>query len=409
MKNHLWSSLLFSTILIMTGCNSVKMQKFSPYSEGLPSGHQWKCNPEFGDVNNDGLLDLAAIPRKGKGVRVWINSGKGSWEESSTGLIRQFSCGGGVAFGDIDSDGFLDLAVGDHCQGVFVYKGDGNGGWSNSSEGLPYFLADDVALDDFNGDGNLDLVACSASDQGISLYTGNGNGSWHKASSTGLPESDDCHELALGDYNHDGIPDIAATMVENPRVWISNAEGSWTESSSGLPQTSWGGQFWGIASGDVNNDGHSDLALGRTVKGPEVYLGDGKGKWTPALEGLSPVKSAWGVALGDINGDKLTDLIVSGKKELEDKGDVSGIFYFQGDGSGRWNHIDNSGLPQSGMPQSWGVAIADLENDGTSEICGCFGSGRARMIPYPGFNSESDYEPGNIKGIRGSIRVWKQN
>jgi hypothetical protein len=83
------------------------------------------------DVNKDGFLDLAAMPRLENGPRVWLGNGKGQWADSSSGLFRRHpsSCGGGLSFDDINRDGHLDMAAADHCQGLFVYLGDGAGRW----------------------------------------------------------------------------------------------------------------------------------------------------------------------------------------------------------------------------------------------------------------------------------------
>ncbi len=405
----LFSSCLLITSIVLLGCAGVPKEMYIPYSEGLPEGQQWKCNPAFGDVNRDGLLDLAAIARKGNGAHVWINQGDGTWSEASDGLLLQSSCGGGSDFGDINNDGILDLAIGDHCKGLYVYKGDGTGKWISASRGLPKFQADDVALGDFNRDGNLDLVACSSNDKGIRVFMGNGKGDWNEASSSGLPASDDCHEITLGDFNHDSYLDIAATMINQPRAWLSTGKGTWKESSYGFPKQPWGGQYWGIASGDVNNDGHLDIALGRIVKGPEIYLGDGKGVWRPALNGLSAVQSGWGVTLGDIDKDGRIDLLVSGKKSLKEHGNTHGVFFFKGDGKGNWKFIADSGLPQKGMFQSWGLTLADLDNDGNLEIAGCFGTGSSRPPPFlieSGKHKEFLTRK-EFSGPRGSVRVWK--
>jgi len=143
----------------------------------------WKSTPALGDTNGDGLLDLAAHSRLEHGAQVWLGNGQGVWTEASQGLgfSSAISCGGDVAFGDINKDGRLDLAVADHCKGIFVYLGDGQGHWKVSTQGLTPDLAqqsslskfnrgmlqgaEDVALGDVNEDGFLDMVAAS-SDQG---------------------------------------------------------------------------------------------------------------------------------------------------------------------------------------------------------------------------------------------------
>lgn len=404
MRKYLLYFLLgYSALLV--GCATPSLeQRFVAASEGLPKGEQWKCNPAFGDVNGDGLLDLAAIPRKGEGARVWINQGNKTWSESSEGLKLPSSCGGGTDFGDVNQDGYFDLVVGDHCHGLFVYTSDGTGKWALLSKDLPPLTANDVTAADFNGDGYLDLAACSANDKGLHLFYGNGKGDWKQAESSGLSTSDDCNELVSADFNHDGIPDLAATMISRPRVWISVEKGKWRESSAGLPDTSDnGGQYWGVAVGDVNQDGHLDLALGRIVKGPEVYLGDGKGGWQPALSGLSEVQSAWGVSFGDVNGDGFLDLAVSGTKGRDVLGNVYGVFLFRGNGKGEWEFLADSGLPPQGLYQSWGLVLANIDNDSLPEIGACFGDEAAQ------FSSDLKEKYPNRKfGSGGSLRVWKQ-
>jgi hypothetical protein len=362
--------------LLLGGCASrggVKGEYIS-ISEGLPSGQQWKCNPAFGDVNGDGLLDLAAVPRKAEGARVWVYREGQAWSEASQGMPKNISCGGGADFQDIDRDGRLDLAIANHCGGLSVYRGDGEGKWTPSSGGLPPMHADDLALADFNGDGKQDLAACSSEDEGIRVFLGNGKGEWQEARYPDLPTSDDCRELAVGDFNRDGVPDLAATMTERPLVWLSVGREAWKESSSGLPDTTGdGGQYQGIAGGDVNQDGHLDLALGRTTQGPEVYLGDGEGHWRPALSGLSALESAWGVGFGDMDKDGHVDLVVSGAKDYDEEGNIYGIFLFLGDGKGNWKLQPESGLPERGLTQSWGVTLADIDGDDMPEIGGCFG------------------------------------
>ncbi len=405
---HLFLATLM-TLVLTTGCATGPQHKFLPYSDGLPSGLQWKCNPAFSDVNGDGLLDIAAVPRKGDGARVWINGGDGSWRLGSEGLLDQSSCGGGVAFGDINHDGFVDLAVGDHCQGLFAYTGDGQGNWTLAAEGLPRFQADDIAMADFNGDGHLDILACSSGDDGIQMLLGDGSGRWRHEASTGLATKEDCHEIALGDFNGDGVVDVAATMLEGPMVWVSDGQGRWIASIDGIPQPRNGGEYWGAAAGDVNQDGHLDLAFGRTLGGPEIFLGDGTGSWRAAHDGLSAaVGSAWGVGLGDIDGDGHLDLLVSGKRTLQELGDAYGLFFFKGDGQGGWQLVEKSGLPVGEEPQTWGVSLADLEGDGLLEIACCFGSAGVNIPPFlPNRDQILSLLKGSTSGPRGSVRVWK--
>ena len=94
-----------------------------------------------------------------------------------------------MAFGDANNDGKMDVAIADHCHGVFVYLGDGAGHWKNASAGLPTVGSEDVTVGDFNGDGCLDVAVVAAAEEGVRVFDGNCKGVW-KESSKGLPHSE---------------------------------------------------------------------------------------------------------------------------------------------------------------------------------------------------------------------------
>src|SRR5438132_6816417 len=75
---------------------------WSLMANGLPRDGIWKSTPVFADVNGDGLVDLGALPRLGNGAHVWVGKGRGDWRDSSVGLSAGMSCGGGVAFSDMN-------------------------------------------------------------------------------------------------------------------------------------------------------------------------------------------------------------------------------------------------------------------------------------------------------------------
>ena len=157
------------------------------------------------------------------------------------------------------------------------------------------------------------------------------------------------------------------------------------------------------------SDGELDLALGRIVTAPEVYLGDGQGHWQMASAGLSePVRSTWGVAFGDFDLDGNIDLMVSGKKDPEELGNAYGVFYFRGDGKGNWQFIPDSGLSQTGLFQSWGLVSADIDGDAIPEFGGCFGIDQPQREPESlrPLNQNKEIPPGKKFGPGGSIRVW---
>lgn len=361
--------------------NAVAPMTFSLCGEGLPTTGMWKCDPVMADFNGDGFTDLAALPRLGNGPRVWLGDGKNNWTESSKGLNPGLaSCGGGLATADMNRDGYPDLVIGDHCQGVFVFLGDGAGNWQmvtkslhpDATPGAPaddYLGAEDADVADVNGDGFQDIVAIAQDEGGITLYLGDGTGAnWRRQESSSLPSKGWGNRIMFHDLNADGHADIIASMGSGPRVWFGDGKGDWTSASKGLPTPLTHGLFGGIAAADINKDGRIDLAFANWIDGPEVFFQEPDGSWKETPDAFPDMLGgAIGIDLGDIDLDGNLDMLVSGRYGNE-VGYVYGLFVLKGDGKGNWQYIRGSQLPETGLSTAWGVAIADVNKDNVPDL-----------------------------------------
>jgi hypothetical protein len=290
---------------------------------GLPQTRIWKSQIAFGDVKGDGYPGFGAVSRLADGPWIFVTDGHGNWTEAANGLPREPFCGGGMSFMDVNKDGFMDVAIADHCKGVFVFLGDGKGNWRSASSGLPTIGAEDVALGDFNNDGCPDLASVAASEEGVRAFLGNCKGVW-KESSDGLALTDWGNAVQMKDMNGDGNLDIIAAYAAGPRVWLGDGKGKWHEASQGLPAPDIHGLYWGIDTGDVNGDGRPDIVAGSQM--PPLPEGCG----APG----APVCNGGGVE----------------------------VFLQQPDGS---YVASNDGLlPMNAL----GVAIGDLNNDGKPDV-----------------------------------------
>jgi len=375
-----------------------KHSYFEDLSTGLPTPEHrlsgpscmWRTNPALGDVNKDGYLDIAAMPRKGEwGIRCWLYDGKGGWIDSSEGLPAGFMAGGGLKFADINKDGNLDLVVGSHCGvGIAAYFGDGKGKWTEASNGLKGRPdtgdAMDVAVADFDEDGHLDIAFSGYHDStGIVIFAGDGRGNWKRMQTTGLPDAGQAKAMISADFNNDGHMDIAGSIRNyNTRkhdpVWLNDGKGNFTNGSIGInvPRN---GFTWGVATGDLNGDGNLDLVFGGGLlpkmfitQALQVYLGNGLGIWKQ-VELQQGATGYRGVAIADLDGDGDLDIAgLAGKSHL---------VVYRGDGKGEFELMKVKGVEELHLP-SWGITAGDIDDDGFADIIGGVGteSGTASIM-----------------------------
>ncbi|HVS32797.1 MAG TPA: VCBS repeat-containing protein [Thermoanaerobaculia bacterium] len=132
-------------------------------------------------------------------------------------------------------------------------------------------------------------------------------------------------------------------------------------SSNGLPQTgSWRNS---LDVADMNGDGHLDIITPPQRGGagtiPAIFLGDGKGNWTPWDSVIWPYEIQYGsVAAGDFNNDKKMDLVFGIH--------LVGLRVFLGDGKG--NFVDGSAGLEAGDFTTRRVTTADVDRDGNLDI-----------------------------------------
>ena len=277
----------------------------SPQSVAVGSGPRHLA---VGDVDGDGDLDVLTTNLYDNTVSVRLNGGDATG--SNTGI---FSNGSTVpvgnspsrpALGDLDNDGDLDLVVtnpGNDVINIVLNGGDATGSntgtFSNgrAMQGANY--PDGVALGDLDGDGDLDMVIGGL---GTNYFTVYRNGGDATGSATGIfsnlqaiPNVTPTGAVALGDVDADGDLDVVVSSSNRNYLTVglngNDASGSNTGLFATLMYCNVAGVPSDVVLGDLDGDGDLDaLSSQFNASTASVRLNGGSGPLA-AVGGAAPV------------------------------------------------------------------------------------------------------------------------
>ena len=195
------------TVLLGNGSGGFTAASGSPFAVGLsPSA------VVIGDLNRDGKLDLVVANAAGNSVTVLLGDGLGGFAAAVGSPVAAGLSPSGVALGDWNGDGLLDLAIanaGDNTMAVLI--GDGMGGFA-AAVGSPVAAGSGPcgAWDfDFNGDGNQDLAVADCVGNGVIVLVGDGTGGFAPSAGSPFAAGAAASSVEVGDFNGDGKPDLA--------------------------------------------------------------------------------------------------------------------------------------------------------------------------------------------------------
>jgi len=296
----------------------------------------------WGDYDNDGDLDIY-LAHGGNPNELFRNEGGGVFVDATSGPLGDSDFGDGVAWGDYDNDGDLDLYLANCGTANKLFRNEGGGNFVDATSGP---LGDTacgigVAWGDFNNDGDLDIYLVN-SGSANKLFRNDGGGTFVDATTGPLGDTSSGEGVACADYDNDGDLDIyIVNYYSGNKLLRNDGGGVFVDVTSG-PLAD-GGHAKNVAWGDYDNDGDLDLFL---AKGDGVTLGpnrllrnDGSGVFVDATSGALTDSGLWsGSTLGDFDNDGDLDLYVANMRG------ANRLFLNQKGSSKHWLHVNLVGV-----------------------------------------------------------------
>ncbi len=360
-------------------------------------------NPIWGDINNDGFLDLI-VPTHGlllsRGPFVYLNNAGATFTDirDTSGIERNnpdSSDWHGFSFGDYDGDGILDLYVSEGAKkgtkiksdelfrgvgdGTFVYASRLAGIETSANRGRCGFWVD------YDNDGKLDLFVKNQFGVNV-LYKNNGDATFTQVAGAGglalaTLGTDQGTTCSFADYDNDGYMDVFFSGDgltggdATDALYRNQGDGTFVDvtAAAGLATL---GNGHGMAWGDYDNDGLLDLYVARvgSLSGPSaarLYHNDGDGTFTDATKaaGVASAANTYSAVWGDYDNDGFLDLFVPNAGN-DTQGARNANFLYHNNGNGTFTDMAaTEGVQlQDNRSAHKGAAWGDYDNDGFLDL-----------------------------------------
>lgn len=268
----------------------------------------------------------------------------------------------GVVVGDFNRDGRPDLLMIDSPNNgstntIHVLLGNGDGTFQQPSlDSVATAALSAVVSGDFNGDGILDIAVTDSVNNTVTVLLGTGSGMFISRGS--MPVGSGPRALAAADLNGDGKPDLIGANFDSNTlsVFLGNGDGTFTSAGS-VPAASPSFGFGpvGVVAGDFDNDGKVDIAVALDSNAMSMLKGNGDGTFqAPITSIIFNFPQPRGIAATDFDGDGNLDLIIT----------TGTVLLLRGKGNLQFHPP----VAFKAQPGSAAVVVADMNGDNHPDI-----------------------------------------
>lgn len=338
---------------------------FTEASDSLnPKYQRCSVGVAWGDYDNDGNLDIYVV-NLGQANSLYKNNGRGAFRDiASDAGVDDSGDGVGCAWADFDNDGDLDLFVSNRPGPNRLYRNNGDSTFTDiaDSAGLsdPSGNGESVAWADYDNDGLIDLYMVNYF-QPNRLYANNGDGTFRDiADSAGVGDVGRGEGVAWADFDNDGDQDVLVVNYGGSNVLYSNnGDGTFGDitDSAGVGGIA---NSLGIAWGDYDNDGDLDLYVAQA--GSNILYAnraDGTFEDVTSIAGIGGNSWSLGTAWGDYDNDGWLDLYVANHMGEDD--------LYLNNTDGTFTVVTDT-VGMSNPANARGCAWADYDNDGDLDL-----------------------------------------